>query len=130
MTDIETLTKKLLANFRTFDVAAEPLPTPPNPRPADWWWTMAKARVTQQGAVFAFRDGIRRVLYQHRHRFLDHLELDSDGCSRLHVFVLDEAALSLLDNIDGGNVGHGDPVNFDPEELIIERLRESDWFTP
>ncbi len=38
----------------------------------------------------------------------------------------------LLDGIDGfGDAIPGDPVvDFDPEEFVIERLRELDWFEP
>ena len=43
---------------------------------------------------------------------------------RLHILVLDEGALPLLDGIDGRRCESGDPVDFDPEEFVIERLRE------
>jgi hypothetical protein len=41
---------------------------------------------------------------------------------------LDEAALVLSDGIDGLRCEPGDPVDFDPEEFVIERLRELEWF--
>ena len=36
--------------------------------------------------------------------------------------------LPLLDAIDCRPCEPGDPVDFDPEEFVIERLRELDWF--
>jgi hypothetical protein len=128
MTDIETLTKKLLANFRTIRIPTEPFSTPSNSPPGDWWWTMAKARRAEKRAICDRRDSIRRVLNRHRQPFLDYLEPDPESGWRLHIFVLDDAGLVLLDGIDGEHADCGDPVEFDPEKFIIERLRELDWY--
>ena len=127
MTDIETLTRKLLANYRTFHLPAEPLPTPPNPPPVDWWWA-AKARRAEKRTLYDTRDRIRRILNRRRQPFVDGHEPDPEGGWRLHIFVLDEAALALLVGIDGAHADRGDPVDFDPEAFIIERLRELDWY--
>ena len=129
MTDIETLTRKLLANYRTFHLPAEPLPAPPNPPPVDWWWA-AKARRAEKRTLYATRDRIRRILNQHRQPFIDCQEPDPEGGWRLHIFVLDEDALPLVDGIDGRRCEPGDPVDFDPEEFVIERLRDLEWFEP
>ena len=48
----------------------------------------------------------------------------------LHIFVLDESGLMLMGKIDGWRCEPGDPVAFDPEEFVIERLRELDWSEP
>jgi hypothetical protein len=39
-------------------------------------------------------------------------------------------ALALLDGLDDKRCEPGDPVDFDPEEFVMERLRESEWFEP
>ena len=129
MSDLQTLVRHLLANFRTIRLPAEALPARPNLQPSDWW-AMAKARLAEKRVLYNLRDGIRRVLKQHRHGLIDHQEPDPDGGWRLHIFVLDEDALPLLDGIDGRRCDPGDPVDFDPEEFVIERLRELDWFEP
>jgi len=126
MTDIDTLANVLLANFRTVRLPADALPERPNPEPTEWW-PMAKARYAEKRVLYDLRDRLRRVLIQHRHRFIDHLEPDPEGGWRIHVFVLEEDALALLDGIDGRRPEPGDPVDFDPEEFVIERLREVDW---
>ena len=73
--------------------------------------------------LYDLRDRLRRILIHHRHRFIDCQEPDPEGGWRLHIFVLDEDALPL-DGIDGQRCETGDPVDFDPEEFVIERLRE------
>ena len=85
---------------------------------------MAKARRAESRAAYACRDRLRRNLVQHGyHRFLDHLESDPAGGRRLHFFVFDEAALPLLDELTEGLCGPGDPVSFDAEEFVLERIR-------
>ena len=125
MSDIQTLASHLLANFRTIRLPAEA----PNLEPADWW-AVAKARRAEKRVLYDLRDRLRRVLNQHRHRFIDYQEPDPEGGWRFHVFVLEEDALALLDDIDGVRCDPGDPVEFDPEAFVIERLRESEWFEP
>ena len=88
---------------------------------------MAKARRSEERVLYDVRDRLRRALIHHRHRFIDHLEPDPEDGWRIHVFALDEDALALLDGIDGRRCEPGDPVDFDPEEFVIERLREVDW---
>ena len=46
------------------------------------------------------------------------------------VFMFSSAMrmLALLDGIVGKRCEPGDPVDFDHEEFIIERLRELEWF--
>ena len=64
------------------------------------------------------------LLVEHgHHRFLHHLEPDPAGGWRLHFFVADDAALTLLDELTEGACGPGDPVSFNPEEFVSERLR-------
>jgi hypothetical protein len=91
---------------------------------------MAKARRAEKRGVYDLRDRLRRVLTQHRHRFIDHQEPDPEGGWRIHIFVLDEDALLLLDGIDGRRCEPGDPVDFAAEEFLIERLPELDWSEP
>jgi hypothetical protein len=52
------------------------------------------------------------------------MEPDPEGGWRLHIFVADEAALTLLGELTEWECGPGDPVNFDPEEFIAGRLRD------
>jgi hypothetical protein len=129
MSDLQTHASHLLANFRTIRLPVEALPARPNLEPTDWW-AVAKARRAEKRVLYDLRDGIRRVLNQHHHRFIDCQEPDPDGGWRLHIFLLDEDALPLLDAIDDRPCEPGDPVDFDPEEFVIERLRELDWFEP
>jgi hypothetical protein len=127
MSDLETLVRHLLANFRTIRLPAEALPAHPNLQPFDWG-AIAKARRGEKRMLYDFRDRLRRVLIQHRHRFIDCQEPDPEGGWRLHIFVLDKDALPLLDGIDGRRCERGDPVDLDPEEFVIERLRDLEWF--
>ena len=123
MSDLQTLARCLLANFRTIRLPADALPARPNLQPSDWW-AMAKARRAEKRMLYDLRDRLRRALIQHRHRFIDCREPDPEGGWRLHIFVLDENALALLDGIADRRCAPGDPVDFDPEEFVIERLRE------
>ena len=129
MSDLQTLARHLLANFRTIRLPAEVLPAHPNLQPSDWW-AVAKARRDEKRMLYDFRDRLRRVLIQHRHRFIDCQEPDPEGGWRFHIFVLDEDALPLLDGIDGRRCAAGDPLDLDPEEFAIQRLRELEWFEP
>ena len=76
-------------------------------------------------AVRSFRDELRAALIKHGyHRFFDDLEADPEGGWRLHLFLADDAAASLLDQIGGEFCVPGDPVALDPEECVRERLGE------
>ena len=129
MSDLQTLASYLLANFRTIRLRAEALPVQPNLEPTDWW-AMAKARRAEKRVVYDLRDRLRRVLNQHHHRFIDYQEPDAEGGWRFHVFALEEDALAVLEDIDGVRCDPGDPVDFDPEEFVIQRLHELEWFEP
>jgi hypothetical protein len=120
MTDLADLAAALLGNFRTIYV-----PSPEGlERPSDDWFARAKAKRAEHRAAYAWRDRLRRELVDHgHHRFLHHMEPDPEGGWRLHIFVADEAALTLLDELTEWECGPGDPVNFDPEEFVSERLR-------
>jgi hypothetical protein len=52
------------------------------------------------------------------------MESDPEGGWRLHIFVADEAALTLLDELAEWECGPGDAVSFDPEEFVAGRLRD------
>ena len=66
MSDLQTLVRHLLANFRTIRLPAEALPARPNLQPSDWW-AMAKARLAEKRVLYNLRDGIRRsVLFARR----------------------------------------------------------------
>jgi hypothetical protein len=123
MTVLSTLAATLLANFRTIrlpaseDALAKSVPTRAN------WFQIAKARRAKRLAVDAYRDRIRRELVGHgHHRFFHHLEADPEGGWRLHFFVADEPALSILADISVGRCGPGDPLDFDPQEFVTDRL--------
>ena len=126
MTDIETIANSLLANFCTIRLPADWLPTQPNLEPTDWWAT-TKALRAEKRVVYDLRDRLRRVLIQNRGRFFDRLEPDPEGGWRIHVSSA-MRMLALLDSIVGKRCEPGDPVDFDHEEFIIERLRELEWF--
>ena len=129
MTEIETLANNLLANFRTIRLPADALPARPNFSPTDWWAT-TKALRAEKRAVYDLRDRLRHILIEHRQPFIDRLEPDPEGGWRIHIFVLDEDALALINGTDSWHLGSGDPVDFDPEEFVIERLRELEWPEP
>jgi hypothetical protein len=120
MTDLATLAATLLANFRTVRI-------PPSQgreeQPTDWWG-MAKARRAAHQGAYASRDRLRQGLFKHGYRcFLDRMEPDPEAGWRLHIFAADETALTLLDELTEGMCGPGDPVSFDPEEFVLERIR-------
>jgi hypothetical protein len=120
MTDLVTLADILLANFCTVRI---PSPDGREEQPTDWW-AKAKARRAESRAAHASRDRLLRRLVEHgHHRFLHHLEPDPVGGWRLHIFLADDTVLTLLDELTEGACGPGDPVAFDPEEFVSERLR-------
>ena len=122
MTDLPTLAATLLVNFRTICFPwSDACSMPPAPSHEEWW-RAAKARRAEQLAVEAYRRQLRQRLHDGHHRFLDNLERDPEGGWRLHIFVADDAALSMLDGITDQECGPGDPVSFDPEEFVMERL--------
>ena len=126
MSDLQTLADTC---WRTSTPSGSPPRCPlsrPNLQPCDWW-AMAKARRAEKRVLYEFRDRLRRVLIQHRHRFIDCQEPDPEGGWRLHIFVLDEDALPLLDGIDGRRCEVRRSGDFDPEQFVIERLRELEW---
>jgi hypothetical protein len=127
MTDPRTLADNLLANFRTIRISAEALPSYGKPPPAGWL-ANAKANRADKRVVYDCRDEVRHALKQRGHKFFTCLEADPEGGWRVHVFVLCETAATLVDEIGGENCGVGDPVNFDPEEFINNRLGELGLF--
>jgi hypothetical protein len=121
MTDLLILATKMLANFRTIRIAC----SEDSSNYSDWWQA-AKARRADRRVGYAYRDALRAALVEHGHRrFFDHLEPDPDGGWRLHLFLIDDAAVSLLDEITGELCLPGDPVALNPEDLVREQL--GDW---
>jgi hypothetical protein len=124
MTDLPTLAATLLANFRTirFPRTEECIPR----SPTHWdWWQAAKARRADRQAVYDYRQRLRHELIAHgHHEFLDHVELGPDGGWRLHVFVVDDAAMLLLDRTTEGRCRAGDPASFNPDKFVQEQLEE------
>lgn len=124
MSDLQTLAAKMLTNFRTSHLCSED--GLPRSQTHSDWWQAAKARIAYRRAVRAFRDELRADLIEHgHHQFFDHLEPDPEGGWRLHIFLADDAAASLLDEIGGELCVMGDPVALDPEERVRECL--GDW---
>jgi hypothetical protein len=123
MTDLPTLAATLLANFCTIRFPASVDRSAQSTPSLSDWWTTAKARRAERLAVNAYRHQMRRQLIEHCHRrFLDHLEPDPEGGWRLHFFLADDAAMSLLIEASVGECGPGDPVVFDPKEFVAESL--------
>jgi hypothetical protein len=118
MTDIADLRDALLANFRTVHIrSSDAWPE------ADDWWATAKAFRAEKRGAQSYRDRMRRLLVDRGHApFLDYLEADPDGGWRLHLFVLDKAALALLGEHTDGECGPGAPVSFDAEEFVSEHV--------
>jgi hypothetical protein len=122
--DTSALAPSLLAKFRTihFQPSEECFPR----APSHWdWWESAKARRADHQSVYDYRQRLRQELIAHGHgQFLDHVEPDPDGGWRLHLFVADDGAMSLLDRITEGRCGAGDPASFNPQEFIQEQLED------
>ena len=94
MTDLLTLSTKMLANFRTIRIPCSEDSLPRSPTLSDWRQS-ASARMADRRAVRAFRDELRAALIKHGYRrFFDDLEADPEGGWRLHFFVADDAAAS------------------------------------
>ena len=53
MSDLQTLSRHLLANFRIIRLPAEALPARPNLQPSDWW-AMAEARRAEKRCSTTF----------------------------------------------------------------------------
>ena len=123
MTDLATLADTLLANFRTVRI---PAPEPIETRPGDFL-SFVRARLAERRMVDGVRDTIRRKLAKRRHRYRHHLEDDPEGGYRLHFFLANNQALPFLDEIASGPCGPGDPVMFDPEEFLRDRLPDCRW---
>jgi hypothetical protein len=123
MNDLQTLAAALLANFRTIRVPASDDRYRPYASTAPDWFQTVKARRAARRAAEAYRDRVRQKLVEHgHHRFFHHLEADPQGGWRLHFFVADDHALSILADINEGQCGPGDPVDFDAEQFVMERL--------
>jgi hypothetical protein len=121
MTDLADLAAALLANLRTLRIP----PSEGRGRPSGDWFARAKAKRAEHRAAYTCRDRLRRELVDHgHHRFLHHMEPDPEGGWRLHIFVADEAALTLLDELTEWQCGPGDAVSFDPEDFVVERLHD------
>jgi len=123
MTDLPTLAATLMSNFRTIRFpACVDRSAHSTPSHSDWWMT-AKARRAERLAVNAYRHQMRRELVEHGyHRFFHHLEADPEGGWRLHFFLADDTALSVLTEASDGESGPGDPAGFDPKEFIAQSL--------
>ena len=120
MTDLAALADTLLANFRTIRIpSSERLEGQ-----ATGWWAMAKTRRAESRAAYEYRDRLRRLLVEHgHHRFLHHLEPDPEGGWRLHIFLSEDAAAALLDELIEDACGPGDAVSFNAKKFVLERIR-------
>jgi hypothetical protein len=119
MTDLATRAATLLANFRTFHIPGSKR----GHQPSGDWWARVRARQADNRAAYACRHQLCQELVGHgcRH-FLHRMECDPAGGWRLHIFVADDAALTVLDQLTDGACGPGDPANFDPEKFVSARL--------
>jgi hypothetical protein len=123
MTDLQTLAIALLANFRTISFPASEDRCRPYASTAPDWFQAVRERRADRRPVETYRDRLRRKLVEHGyHRFFHYLEADPEGGWRLHFFVADESAVSILADISEGQCGPGDPVDFDPEQFVTDRL--------
>ena len=112
--------RRLLANFRTVGIRPpERVEVPPGD-----WCAMVKARRSAHRAAHAYRDRLCQGLAEHGyHRVLDRMEPDPAGGSRVHIFLADDAALPLLDELAEGVCGLGDALSFDAEKFVLQRIR-------
>ena len=125
MTDLLTLATTMLGNFRTIRIPSPDDCLPRRPTHLDWW-QVAKARIAARRTAHAYRDEVRAALVRLGHRrVLDNLEPDPEGGWRLHLFLGDDAAVSVLEEIANELCVLGDPLTLDPEEFVREQL--GDW---
>ena len=57
-------------------------------------------------------------------KFLDRVEGVPGGGWRIHLFLLDDAAIQLLPKITTGTVVPGDPIGLSPTRFVERRLRQ------
>ena len=122
--DLADLHETLIANWRTIQI---PAPEPIPPKPGRSIFAALHAQRATWRVVENAKDGILHRLAERGHRFFSRLEEDPAGGGRLHVFLVDRAALADLKEIANGGYGPGDPVKFDPDEFLRERLPECRW---
>jgi hypothetical protein len=74
-------------------------------------------------SVGCYRHGLRLGLVRHGHsQFLDYVEGDPAGGWRIHLFLRDAGAISIIALFTEGDMGPGDPVHFDPRQFVQRRL--------
>jgi hypothetical protein len=128
MTDVLTLAAMLLANFTTVRI-----PRPERP----WSWpdpdlslrrhiqSRSIALAGERLAADCHRHLLRQRLLDDGHRaFFDRIEGDGPDGWRLHFFCLDPSAVTVLHAAGVGEVGPGETVHFDANELVLQRLRQ------
>ena len=102
-----------LTDFGTIRVPGLSSPLPP---PKDEWVAVQRRLVARRIAIES-RDLLGRFLTEAGYRFQTYLEEDVDGQWRLHFFA-SKAAISYLEQIAGWTCGPGDPIDFNPSELL------------
>jgi hypothetical protein len=126
MTDLVVLAATLLSNFLTVRF----------PRNAEMWRVLdedlsfeVRIRCLSHAlrgellSVGCHRHSLRLGLVRHGLRqFLDYVEGDPAGGWRIHLFLFDASAISIVPLITEGDVGPGDPVHFDPKQFVQRRL--------
>ena len=122
--DLADLHEALIANWRTVKI---PAPEPAQPKPGGSIFATLHARRATWRTVEDAKEDILRRLAECGHRFFARLEEDPSGDGRLHVFLVDKAALADLEEITNGAFGPGAPVGLDPDEFLRERLPECRW---
>jgi hypothetical protein len=123
MTDLADLHETLLANFRTVRISA----SDPVEIKRDSMFAAVRACRAARRAVQVVQEEIRRALSERSFHHLQHLEQDREGRWRLHLFLVDDEALQFLDEITKGAIGPGDPITFDPDQFLRERLPDCWW---
>jgi hypothetical protein len=122
MTDLATLAGTLLANFRAVRV---PAPNIVRPKPGRVGGGIGAA--SREAGSIRLPRSYPPVPDRAGYRFLDCPEADPDDEWRLHIFIADHAGLSFLEEVTFGACSPGDPVDFDPEEFVRDRLRDCRW---
>jgi hypothetical protein len=127
MTDIETLTACLLADFVTIRIPrCERLRSSSNPEPSLRRHIESRSieLAGERLAANCHRHLIRQHLLDDGHRaFFDRIEGGGPDGWRFHFFCLDPA-VTVLHAAGVGVVGRGETVHFNAEEFVIQRLRQ------
>jgi hypothetical protein len=119
--NLAKLSATMLANHITvrFPIDAAALERCQAVDDAEREYALAAERLPVRFQQMWLRSGLAQA--GHRH-FLDHLDFHPAEGWRIHIFFADRNAISIVQSITDGAVGHGDPRGFDAESFVRDQL--------